>query len=88
MTFKFSGLLLRFVDYSREITVDAGTLDEAVARLVSQHAALKNTLCDAEGKIRPVHRLFLNGEMVDGSRPELPLSSSDSIEILSALAGG
>ena len=88
MTFGFSGALLRFTSYQREMKVEASTLGEALAALTQQLPALQPVLYDATGAPRAVHRLFLNGEQLLTVELSRPLASGDRIDVLTAIAGG
>ncbi|WDN56733.1 MoaD/ThiS family protein [Streptomyces clavuligerus] len=88
MTLCFSGLLLRLVDYQRTIEVDAATLGEALDQVEGRHPRLRTVLRDGEGGIRRSHRVFVNGELVGAADLATPLADSDSVEFLTAIAGG
>ena len=88
MKFVFSGTLLRFVDYQKEISVEASTVRNAVEGLVVSQPNLKNMLLDGEGKVRAAHRLFLNAEQLFAEDMDRPVSPSDCVEIVTAIAGG
>ena len=88
MTFAFSGTLLRFADYRREVAIVAPTLGEALAALAKQMPTLQPVLFDAKGSLRAVHRLFLNGEQLLALEPSRALSADDRVEVLTAIAGG
>lgn len=88
MTFHLSGLLLRFTDYQREVSVEANTLAEAVSGLVSRYPSLGPVLRDKDAGIRKTHRLFLNGDLVASDALNLPVRPEDKVEILTAIAGG
>jgi molybdopterin synthase sulfur carrier subunit len=88
MNFRFSGALLRFVDYERTVQVEADALGPALHRLEERHPQLRAVLRDGEGNVRRTHRIFLNGEQVGSADPELPLKETDEVEVLTAIAGG
>jgi sulfur-carrier protein len=95
MKFMFSGVMLRFVDFAREIEVTESNLELALKALLAQRPQLEPVLLDAEGSVRRSHRMFLNGESVDPScysdpqaRSELALGEADSVYFLTAIAGG
>ncbi|WP_394821766.1 MoaD/ThiS family protein [Pendulispora albinea] len=88
MIFRFPGALLRFVDYRREIQFEDSTVEAAVASLIGRHPMLEPVLLDGSGRIRTVHRLFLNGEQFDHGAHRGSLGEGDCIEIVTALAGG
>ncbi len=95
MKFIFSGTMLRFSGYSKEIEVSAGNFQLALEELLNQKPALKEVLLDGPKCIRRTHQIFLNGEKVpiehysdEEARRRLMLSSEDSVYLLTAIAGG
>ncbi|MEU7163117.1 MoaD/ThiS family protein [Streptomyces morookaense] len=88
MILRFSGIMLRLVNYERTVQVEAGTLGAALEQLEARHPQLRSVLRDANGQVRRSHQLFLNGERV--ARPDLgmPLAEADQVEFLTAIAGG
>jgi molybdopterin converting factor small subunit len=88
MTFRFSGMLLRYVDYRRTVPVAAATLGDALATLTSTFPAIRPVLQDNGGELRRTHRLFLNGELVPWPTPDMPLVAQDDVEFLTMIAGG
>ena len=88
MTFRFSGLLLRFVDYQRTVPLPASTLGEALALLNQRYPQLRPVLQDNTGKLRGTHRMFVNGQMVARPSDKMSLAEEDDIEFLTAIAGG
>lgn len=87
MEVRFSGLLLRFTGYERTATVQAETVGDALSSLRLRFPQLGPVLWDSEGGLQRVHRLVLNGTVVDGD-PARPLQDSDRLEFLTAIAGG
>lgn len=88
MTFRFSGLLLRFVDYERNVPLPASTLGEALTLLNQRYPRLRPVLQDNTGKLRGTHRLFVNGQLVARPSDTMSLAEEDDIEFLTAIAGG
>jgi molybdopterin converting factor small subunit len=88
MKFVFSGTLLRFTDYQRSLVVEAATVRTALAALVVKCPKLAPVLYDGAGQLRAVHRLFLNGTQLLSDELERPLTPSDELEVLTAIAGG
>jgi molybdopterin converting factor small subunit len=87
--FRFSGTLLRFVDYRKEVAIDgAPNVGLALQNLVATYPALTGVLYDAESNVRRTHRMFLNGESLDPEHTDQALGDGDTIEILTAIAGG
>jgi molybdopterin synthase sulfur carrier subunit len=88
MTFRFTGLLLRFVGYQRTAEITAANLADALRQLHERFPQLRPVLWDESGSLIRVHRLLLNGELVSKPDGELPLRDTDQIEVLTAIAGG
>jgi hypothetical protein len=88
MKFRFSGVLLRFVDYRREVEVEGSTLGEGIDSLLTQFPKLQSVLIDGQGKVQSAHRLFLRGEPVKMQDRDLRVEKNDSIEVLTTIAGG
>ncbi|SDJ70195.1 MoaD/ThiS family protein [Streptomyces indicus] len=87
MQFHFSGLLLRFTGYERSVTVEADSLAEAMRSVRVRFPQLGPVLWDDEGRLRQVHRLIVNGEVV-AADTDRPLRDGDEVEFLTAVAGG
>lgn len=88
MKFTFKGPLLRFVDFQREIDVEAPTIQASISALIERHPGLGPVLLDSRGQLRNAHRLFLNNQMITKGDLERPIQQSDRLEILTAIAGG
>ncbi|CAE6831095.1 MoaD/ThiS family protein [Paraburkholderia haematera] len=87
MTFVFSGSLLRHVGYQRQIGYEKDTLAAALRALFADYPDLEQLLMAPDGALRRTLRLAINSEVVhnDLSRP---LSAGDSVQIMTAIAGG
>jgi len=87
----FSGTLLRFVDYSKEVDVEATTLPECIEQLVLKFPGLGPVLLDGRSQVRETHQLFLNGEQLEraptAAHPA-QLGERDTLFIMTAIAGG
>jgi sulfur-carrier protein len=88
MIFRLSGSLRRFADYRREIQCQAPTAQAAISNLVTQYPGLRQALLDRKGQIRTAHRMFLNGDQLDRKSADVPVGEEDTIEIVTAIAGG
>ncbi len=84
----FSGTLLRFVDYQKEVSLEAETIEQALSNVTKQYPTLCASLYDANGNVRKVHRLFLNGELLLSKELGRALKENDHLQILTAIAGG
>jgi molybdopterin synthase sulfur carrier subunit len=83
-----SGNLRRYTSFEEEVKLDATSLRAALDALVARHPGLRPVLYDGDGKLRSVHRLFLNGEVLDVGLDDRPLAPTDELGILTAIAGG
>ncbi|MEJ3750696.1 MoaD/ThiS family protein [Actinomycetes bacterium KLBMP 9797] len=95
MKFMFSGPMLRFVDFAKEIEVAEPNLELALQALLAGRPQLKPVLLDGEGNLRRSHQMFLNGENMAANyyrdpraRSEIALGDGDSVYFLTAIAGG
>jgi sulfur-carrier protein len=93
--FMFSGTMLRFVEFAKEIEVAEPDLERAIKVLLARHPLLEPVLLDGAGNLRRSHQMFLNGESVDArcysdarARSELSLNDDDTVYFLTAIAGG
>jgi len=88
----FSGTLLRFVNYKKEVELEAANLHECIGQLGAQFPSLRPVLLNGDGGVRNTHQLFLNGEQVDSAvtsnAAACHLKGSDTLLILTAIAGG
>ncbi|HEY3801744.1 MAG TPA: MoaD/ThiS family protein [Kofleriaceae bacterium] len=88
MKFRFSGTLMRFVEFEREQEFAAATIREAIDGLVAKHPQLQNVLFTASGSLRQTHRLFLNGDQLGNDELARAVGEQDVVEVLTAIAGG
>ncbi len=88
MKFRFSGTLMRFVDFEREQDIAAPTIAIALDALVAKYPELRGVLFSASNTLRQTHRLFLNGEQVMANELDREVGDDDVVEILTAIAGG
>ncbi|MFZ5593904.1 MAG: MoaD/ThiS family protein [Pseudomonadota bacterium] len=88
MNISFSGTLLRFVNFQKNISIDAQTARDALDKLVSLYPQTRHVIYDAEGKVRQVHQIFLNGKQLRADDLNNPVRADDQLDILTAIAGG
>jgi molybdopterin converting factor small subunit len=83
------GAFRGFAGGARDVTLDAGTLGEALDGLVRTHPTLAERLRDEQGKLRPHLALFINQ---DDARllgwEDAPLREGDVVHVIPALSGG
>ncbi|ARF53800.1 MoaD/ThiS family protein [Streptomyces gilvosporeus] len=88
MKLHFTGTLQRFVDFDPVLTLPAGTLAETLRRAEERYPRLRPVLRDNGGRLRRTHRVVLNGELLASPDDDLMLRDGDTVEILTAIAGG
>jgi sulfur-carrier protein len=88
MNLSFSGTLLRFVNFQKNITIDAATANDALSMLSITYPKARQVIYDGDGKVRQVHQLFLNGKQLRAEDMNNTLKPSDQLDILTAIAGG
>jgi sulfur-carrier protein len=88
MKIVLSGNLRRYTSLEGAIQLDVTTLSEALDTLIERFPDLKPVLCDVAGNPRSVHRIYLNGELIDPNDFDQVLEQTDELGILTAIAGG
>ncbi len=95
LKFVFNGLMLRFVDFMKEVEIPAPNFEVALQSLLERYPTLVPVLLDGEGRVRRTHQMFLNGESMERryysdaqARSQLPVQPGDSVYVLTAVAGG
>ena len=83
-----TGTLQRFADYKREHIVDGDTLGDGLNALMVAQPRLAKVLMDENGEVRQAHVLFLNGEQIGRDELGKAAGDPDSLEIITAIAGG
>ena len=78
-----------FAGGARELSLDAGTIREALDGLVRTHPNLSERLRDEHGKLRPHLALFIND---NDARllgwEDAPLRDGDIVHVIPAMSGG
>lgn len=70
------------------IEVDADSVRSSIEAVEVMHPGFRELILDNDGNLRRFVRLFLNGEAIDREAVDSPVSASDHIQILAAVAGG
>ncbi len=87
--FRIPGPLRSLSGGEATVTVDAGNLRSAIEQLDARFPGFKGRLLDEEGQPRQFVNLFLNDEDVRlGEGLDVPVTDSDEIAIVPAVAGG
>ncbi len=88
MIIVLSGNLRRYTDFEDEIEIDAATIPDALTALADRFPDIEPVLFDGDGGVRSVHRLYLNGDVLETGDIDHSLSPDDELGILTAIAGG
>ena len=88
MTITFHGPLLRYVGFQREVQISATTVQDSLEALCHRFPDLQPVLFDGRGALRPVHRLALNHSVLPRTQLNLPVRPEDTIDVITAIAGG
>ena len=88
MKIVLSGNLRRYTDFEGEVEVTASSVLEALNALVQRHPDLQPVLFEGNGQVRSVHRLYLNGDVLEIDEIDHTLDADDELGILTAIAGG
>ena len=88
-TIKVPPVLRAQTDGEAEVSVDGGTVGDALRALAERYPATKDQLFSPEGELNRYVNVYLNDEdvrVLDGL--DTPTSDSDAVVILPAMAGG
>lgn len=81
--------LRKFTAGQEMVSVEGGTVGEALANLGEAHPELKAKIFGNDGKVRRFVNVFANDEDIRfQEKLETPLSEGDQISIVPAIAGG
>jgi molybdopterin converting factor small subunit len=81
--------LRRFAGQHERVEVQAANVQQALRALAAEHPALAPQLFAADGSLRRIVNIFLNGRHVRqfGDQPA-PVQPGDTIHLVPAFAGG
>ena len=91
ITFQISGHLTEFTDGRAEITLDGSpaTVGEALDRLWSEHAGLRDRVLNELGEVRPHVNVFVNSETVRRDQVlQTEIVGDAEVCIMPAVSGG
>ncbi|MGD2217785.1 MAG: molybdopterin-synthase adenylyltransferase MoeB [Gemmatimonadales bacterium] len=82
--------LRQFTEGRDSVTVDAGTVAQALSELTSRYGALRRHLYADDGQLRDFVNIYLNGEDIRylEDREDAGLTVGDEIRIVPSIAGG
>lgn len=72
------------------VSINAGTVGEALEQLTVQHPELKKHLYTGDGKLRSFVNVYLNDEDIRylPQKEATPVSETDALSIIPSIAGG
>ncbi len=74
---------------SSAVDASGATVGEVLEALYAQHEELRERLSDADGGLRRFVNVYVGGEDIRfGNGLDTPVSDSDEVQILPAVAGG
>ena len=88
-TIKIPPVLRPSVGGEREVSADGGNVGEVLGNLAEAHPETRGQLFGTDGELNRYVNVYLNDEdvrVLDGL--ETPVSDSDTVVILPAMAGG
>ncbi len=88
MNITVTGTLQRFTNYQRNHQTEAENVERGLEILTETYPDLKKILFEADGSLRQIHRLFLNGEQIQPDSMQTRVGPNDKLDIITAIAGG
>ena len=70
------------------IDVEGATVGECLEAASERYLGFREQLFDVNGRIHRFVSLFVNGDEIDRSALDTPVSNGDEVKILAAIAGG
>ena len=81
--------LRQFAGNQAEVSVEAGTVGEALDKVTGEHAELRRHLYGEQNALRNFVNVYVNDDDIrHAQRLETPLKDGDTISIIPAIAGG
>ena len=88
MNIVLSGNLRRYTGFDGEVELSSNSIGDALTQLVGIYPDLEPIVFDGDKNLRSVHRLYLNGDVLETVDPGQTLNANDELGILTAIAGG
>jgi len=86
---RLPGLLAHIMSGSRQVEVQADTVQGAVDQLLADYPALRVHLYDESGRLRPHVNLFRNDTNIRRlSSLDSPIRDGDTLTVMQAVSGG
>ena len=70
------------------VQVDGATVEACIRAVGDLYPGFIDQVLDARGAVHRFVKLFVNGDEIDRAALETPVTESDEVEILAAVAGG
>ncbi len=81
--------LLRLTNGQARVVAEGRTVEEALAYLERRFPGLREQIREPSGQVRSFINVFVNGTEIRSLQgPSTPLSDSDEVSIIPAMAGG
>jgi adenylyltransferase/sulfurtransferase len=81
--------LRQFAGDRAEVSVEAGTVGEALDKVMSEHAELRRHLYSEQGALRNFVNVYVNDDDIrHAQRLDTPVKDGDTVSIIPAIAGG
>lgn len=81
--------LRRLTNGQARVVAEGRTVEEALAYLERQFPGLREQIREPSGQVRSFINVFVNGTEIRSLQgPSTPLSDSDEVSIIPAMAGG
>lgn len=83
-------MLVRHLDVPPELTVEAETLGDLLAKVDREYPGFQDSICDETGMVRVYVNVFLNEERIahEANASAVRFSEGDDVYILASVAGG
>ena len=70
------------------VEVDGENVGTCLRQVVDRYPGLGELVFDADGAVLRFVKLFVNGDLIERTALDTPVSGDDEVEILAAIAGG
>jgi molybdopterin synthase sulfur carrier subunit len=89
VTVRVPGPLRRLTEGQPEVTVEGGTVSQALQNLEAKYPGFHDRLYDGAGQLRQFINIYLNDSDIRfGQGLETPVGEDDDLSIVPAVAGG
>lgn len=89
VTVRVPGPLRRLTNGSGEVSVEGGTVKDALQNLDAAYPGFRDRLYDDEGKLRQFINIYVNDSDIRfGQGLDTPVGERDELSIVPAVAGG